>query len=101
MLQGWKEKFLSQAEKEVLLKAVVQAIPTFTMSCFKLLVGLCQDIEMLIRKNNWTKWDSVQTKTCGWTRLQRSLQVQQSYVGKVGLEIDTRQRITILQSFQG
>ncbi|XP_050255150.1 uncharacterized protein LOC126701050 [Quercus robur] len=49
-LQGWKEKLLSQASKEVLLKVVVQAIPTFAMSCFRLPVGLCQDIEMLIRK---------------------------------------------------
>ena len=49
-LQGWKEKLLSQARKELLLKAAVQAIPTFAMSFFRLPVGLCQDIEMLIRK---------------------------------------------------
>ena len=52
-LQGWKEKLLSQARREVLLKAVVQAIPTFTMSCFKLLVDLCKEIEMQIRKFWW------------------------------------------------
>ena len=52
-LQGWKEQLLSQVGREVLLKVVVQAIPTFAMSCFKLLVGLCHDIEMLIRKFWW------------------------------------------------
>ena len=52
-LQGWKEKLLSQAGKEVLLKAAVQAIPTFAMSCFKLPGGLCDEIEALIRKFFW------------------------------------------------
>ena len=49
-LQGWKEKLLSQARKELLLKVAVQAIPMFAVSFFRLPVGLCQDIEMLIRK---------------------------------------------------
>ena len=33
-LQGWKEKILSQAGKEVLLNALVQVILTFAMSFF-------------------------------------------------------------------
>ena len=52
-LQGWKERLLSQAGREILLKAVVQAIPTFAMSCFKLPVSLCKEIEMQIRKFWW------------------------------------------------
>ena len=49
-LQGWKEKLLSQAGREVLIKAVIQAIPTYTMSYFKLPKGLIKDLETLIRK---------------------------------------------------
>ena len=52
-LQGWKKRLLSKAGKKVLLKAVVQAIPTFAMSCFKLPKGLIQDINRLIRKLWW------------------------------------------------
>ena len=37
----------------MLLKVVVQAIPTFAMGCFKLPLGLCREIEMLIRKFWW------------------------------------------------
>lgn len=32
---------------------VVQIIPTFAMGCFKLLLGFCRDIKMLIRKFWW------------------------------------------------
>ena len=52
-LQGWKEKLLSQAGREVLIKAIIQAIPTYTMSCFKLPKGLIKELETLIRKFWW------------------------------------------------
>ena len=52
-LKGWKEKLLSQAGREILVKAIVQAIPTYTMSCFKLPKGLIKEIEILIRKFWW------------------------------------------------
>ena len=51
-LAGWKEKFLSKAENEVLIKAVAQAIPTYMMSCFKIPDSLCEKMTSLIR-NFW------------------------------------------------
>ena len=52
-MNGWKEKFLSQAGKEVLLKAVVQAIPTYTMSMFLLPKTLCKDNNAMMSKFWW------------------------------------------------
>ena len=57
-LQGWKEKLLSQAEREVMIKAVVQSIPVYSMSVFKLPVSLCKDIEAMIRKFWWGNGDA-------------------------------------------
>ena len=52
-MQGWKENFLSQVGKEVLLKVVVKAIPTYTMSVFQLPKTLCKDINSLMSKFWW------------------------------------------------
>ncbi|KAK9287662.1 hypothetical protein L1049_016099 [Liquidambar formosana] len=47
-LQGWKGKLLSKAEKEVLIKVVVQAIPLHVMSCFKFPTSLCDELTSMI-----------------------------------------------------
>ena len=49
-LSRWKEKLLSNADKEILIKLVAQTIPSYTMSCFKLPNALCDDIASLVRQ---------------------------------------------------
>ena len=52
-LSGWKEKLLSNAGKEILIKSVAQAIPSYIMSCFKLPDALCDDLVGLVRRFWW------------------------------------------------
>jgi hypothetical protein len=76
-MHGWKEKFLSQAGKEVLLKAVVQAIPTYTMSVFQLPRTLCQDINTMMSQFWWGHKNNV--KKIAWMSW-----------GRMGLSKDVR-----------
>ena len=52
-VQGWMEQSLSTGGKEVLIKAVAQAIPTYSMACFRLPRGLCKHIDSLLRDFWW------------------------------------------------
>ena len=69
-IQGWQEKLLSKAGKEILVKAVAQAIPTYAMSCFELTKGLCDELSSMIgrwwwsqnkedNKIHWLAWDKL------------------------------------------
>lgn len=69
-LQGWKEKTLSQAGREVLIKSVAQAIPTYLISCLKLTKKLCDEINAVVRdfwlgqkrcekKISWVSWETL------------------------------------------
>ena len=65
-----KGKLLSSVGRETLIKAVAQATPTYTMSCFKLPNFLCLDLGAMIsqfwwgqkkeeRKILWVAWDKL------------------------------------------
>jgi hypothetical protein len=61
---------LSQAGKEVLLKAVIQAIPTYTMSVFQLPKQLCSDINSMMSKFWWGhKGNDARIAWRSWTKL--------------------------------
>ena len=74
-LQGWKEKLLSRAGKETLLKSVIQAIPTYLMGVYKIPGLVIQKIHSAMarfwwgstetqRKIHWKSWDSLCTLKC-------------------------------------
>ena len=76
-LASWKGKLLSKAGKEVLIKAMAQGIPTYTMSRFKIPDSLCDELTSMIRqfwwgqrgeekKMAWLSWDKLcEPKECG------------------------------------
>lgn len=74
-LQGWKEKLLSPAGKEVLIKAVIQAMPSYVMSVFLLPKNFCDDISRMVsrfwwsqsnrdRGIHWVSWKNMKKSKC-------------------------------------
>ena len=72
MVSNWCNKQLSLAGKEVLVKAITMAMPTYVMSVFKLPVKLCKEINGLMarfwwgeengkRKIHWCSWKRITT----------------------------------------
>uniref|UniRef100_A0A5B7BWS0 Reverse transcriptase zinc-binding domain-containing protein n=1 Tax=Davidia involucrata TaxID=16924 RepID=A0A5B7BWS0_DAVIN len=64
------EKLLSTAGREVLIKAVAQAIPTYMMSCFKIPIAICDAINKMVsnfwwgqrdaeRQLHWLSWENL------------------------------------------
>jgi hypothetical protein len=68
------EKFMSMGAKEVLIKSVAQAIPTYVMGVFKLSASMCEELTQLIRyfwwgeggqrKVHWLAWDKLMMPKC-------------------------------------
>lgn len=52
-LKGWKEKHLLRARKEFLLKCVIQAIPTYVMGIYRVLVAIIHKIHSYTANFFW------------------------------------------------
>ncbi|KAL0444545.1 UNVERIFIED_CONTAM: hypothetical protein Slati_2177200 [Sesamum latifolium] len=67
--QSWQCRNLSQAWKVVLLKSMMQAMPTFVMGCFLVPSSICREIESMmtdflwhnkaLRRVHWLSWDKL------------------------------------------
>ena len=69
-ITGWKGKLLTTVGQEILIKAVAQATPMYTMNCFKIPDSLCSELNSLIsnfwwgqcdkeRKLAWVAWEKM------------------------------------------
>lgn len=67
-LKDWKSGTLSQAGKITLVKSVVQVIPTYLMSCFRIPQGIVRKIHWVIahflwgqkcdeKRIHWMRWE--------------------------------------------
>jgi hypothetical protein len=63
-INGWKEKILSSGGKEVLLKAIAQAIPSYAMSVFKIPKQICKGITTTMSNFWWG--DGADRKRMHW-----------------------------------
>ena len=67
---GWKEKLISKAGREVLIKSIAQVIPLYYMSLFKILKAVGDSINSILAKYWWgqTK-DDTKIHWINWKKL--------------------------------
>lgn len=53
ILVDWSEQYMSSGSKEILIKSVAQAIPTYVMSVFRLPASVCDKMTRLMRQYWW------------------------------------------------
>ena len=48
-LEGWKANLLSQAGRTTLVNSVLQTLPLYTFSCFKVPKTICRRMDSIVR----------------------------------------------------
>ena len=112
-LQGWNQKLLSRAGKEILLKTVAQALPIYAMNTYLLPMELCREIERMMNSfwwgrtgpgNGgiiWMKWDRMcKPKTHGGIGFKRLHMFNVAMLGKQGWRLLTNPNILVARLFK-
>jgi hypothetical protein len=111
-IKGWKEKCLSRAGKETLIKAVAQAIPNYIMSCYKIPDGCCREIEGMLakfwwgtderqRKVHWLSWKNLgKVKNKGGMGFRGFEEFHQALLGKQCWRIISNQDSLFAKNFK-
>ncbi|XP_012087680.1 uncharacterized protein LOC105646435 [Jatropha curcas] len=102
-VSSWKDGMLSRAGKEILLKTVLQAMPSYVMSLFLLPKTLCSEIEGIMNKFwwesgganskgiHWLAWEHMAyPKGFGGMGFKRLREFNVSLLGKQGWNIISR-----------
>lgn len=50
IIEGWCSREASCAGREVLIKSIAQAVPTYSMSCFLLPINICKKVRSTVAK---------------------------------------------------
>lgn len=69
-VNGWNSRFLSQGGREVFIKAVLQTVPSYSMTYFLLSKSFCTKLKGIISKFWWQKAHNKRyIHWCEWSRL--------------------------------
>ncbi|XP_060968554.1 uncharacterized protein LOC133036092 [Cannabis sativa] len=95
-LEGWKARLLSQAARTVLVKSVVQTIPSYSMAVFKLPGSILEELDKLTRRFWWKgdmeggrylsliAWENLcKPKVCGGLGFRRAKDMNMCYMAKL------------------
>ncbi|CAL1395838.1 unnamed protein product [Linum trigynum] len=112
-LQGWKQRTLSWAAKETLIKTIALALPLHVMSCFRLPLVLCRLLDKYVArfwwgaeegipKIRWVSWRNMcRSKHEGGMGFRRFEQFNQALLAKIGWRILNEPQSLIAHIYKG
>ncbi|XP_013624410.1 PREDICTED: uncharacterized protein LOC106330501 [Brassica oleracea var. oleracea] len=74
-VNGWQNRYLNMAGKEILIKSVALAMSVYSINCFKLPVELCNEIDGILSRFWWGSTETNRKMSwLSWKRLSKSKQ---------------------------